>query len=427
MKLDAFTKQFEDDHNLSRELSLLNDLAQRGAPVPKVLATDHRALTIEMEHRGQSLAEWMHERPDDEVVQMLSPALAAFDRVARLGVFHLDVAARNVLLESPNSRQAQVIDFSAALCARFPLQKPLWLRVNPSIHHPELARAIEADWRAFFEAVGLPVPENFVDHFDIPWDRYAGHWPSSIAANSLNHQHALLAYGLAGLLDEVGATLTSAHRSRLSPWAQVLRACQTQAEAQKQIAAAIRSLGTQDATPMPTAVHGRAGGRLGDDGLAEDPRASQASSAARRQPAQRGHAAPAEAGAAAESSAGSWSVAKEPDGFSWQARALLAALPVAGFIITDQVYISQAARLGDMAFYSALATIPVLMLLLASLAQTGGLNLQRVCMLVLAALQFMLARDLWPQVGPLWAGLTLLPGSLGVVGIVMRWRRSPMR
>lgn len=178
---------------------------------------------------------------------------------------------------------------------------------------------------------------------------------------------------------------------------------------------------------MPTAVHGRAGGRLGDDGLAEDPRASQASSAARRQPAQRGHAAPAEAGAAAESSAGSWSVAKEPDGFSWQARALLAALPVAGFIITDQVYISQAARLGDMAFYSALATIPVLMLLLASLAQTGGLNLQRVCMLVLAALQFMLARDLWPQVGPLWAGLTLLPGSLGVVGIVMRWRRSPMR
>jgi hypothetical protein len=47
-------------------------------------------------------------------------------------------------------------------------------------------------------------------------------------------------------------------------------------------------------------------------------------------------------------------------------------------------------------------------------------------MLVLAALQFMLARDLWPQVGPVWAGLTLLPGSLGVVGIVMRWR-SPVR
>ena len=421
MKLDAFTKRFEDDHNLSRELSLLNDLAQRGAPVPKVLATDHRALTIEMEHRGQSLAEWVHERPDDEVVQMLSPALAAFDRVARLGVFHLDVAARNVLLESPSSRQAQVIDFSAALCARFPLQKPLWLRVNPSIHHPELARAIEADWRAFFEAVGLPVPENFVDHFDIPWDRYAGHWPSSIAANSLNHQHALLAYGLAGLLDEVGATLTSAHRSRLAPWAQVLRACQTQAEAQKQIAAAIRALGTQDATPMPTAVH--TGGKgTAERSSADAPPASRAATSGPMNDADRSAAAPA-----VEPTAGAWPPSAEPDGFSWQARALLAALPVAGFIITDQVYISQAARLGDMAFYSALATIPVLMLLLASLAQTGGLNLQRVCMLVLAALQFMLARDLWPQVGPLWAGLTLLPGSLGVVGIVMRWRRSPMR
>lgn len=421
MKLDAFTKRFEDDHNLSRELSLLNDLAQRGAPVPKVLATDHRALTIEMEHRGQSLAEWVHERPDDEVVQMLSPALAAFDRVARLGVFHLDVAARNVLLESPSSRQAQVIDFSAALCARFPLQKPLWLRVNPSIHHPELARAIEADWRAFFEAVGLPVPENFVDHFDIPWDRYAGHWPSSIAANSLNHQHALLAYGLAGLLDEVGATLTSDHRSRLAPWAQVLRACQTQAEAQKQIAAAIRALGTQDATPMPTAVH-TGGEGTAERGAADASPASRVFTSGKMNDAGRPGAA-----AAVEPTAGAWPPSAEPDGFSWQARALLAALPVAGFIITDQVYTGQAARLGDMAFYSALATIPVLMLLLASLAQTGGLNLQRVCMLVLAALQFMLARDLWPQVGPLWAGLTLLPGSLGVVGIVMRWRRSPMR
>jgi hypothetical protein len=421
MKLDAFTKRFEDDHNLSRELSLLNDLAQRGAPVPKVLATDHRALTIEMEHRGQSLAEWVHERPDDEVVQMLSPALAAFDRVARLGVFHLDVAARNVLFESPSSQQAQVIDFSAALCARFPLQKPLWLRVNPSIHHPELARAIEADWRAFFEAVGLPVPENFVDHFDIPWDRYAGHWPSSIAANSLNHQHALLAYGLAGLLDEVGATLTSAHRSRLAPWAQVLRACQTQAEAHKQISAAIRALGTQDATPMPTAVH-TGGQGTAERSSADASPASRAATSGPRNDSGRPAAVPA-----VEPTAGAWPPSAEPDGFSWQARALLAALPVAGFIITDQVYTGQAARLGDMAFYSALATIPVLMLLLASLAQTGGLNLQRVCMLVLAALQFMLARDLWPQVGPLWAGLTLLPGSLGVVGIVMRWRRSPMR
>ena len=405
MKLDAFTKQFEDDHNLSRELSLLNDLAQRGAPVPKVLATNHRALNIEMEHRGQSLADWVHERPDDEVVQMLAPALAAFDRVARLGVFHLDVAARNVLLESPSSRQAQVIDFAAALCARFPLQKPLWLRVNPSIHHPELARAIEADWRAFFEAVGLPVPENFVDHFDIPWDRYSGHWPSSIAANGLNHQHALLAYGLAGLLDEVGATLTSAYRSRLAPWAQVLRACQTQAEAQKQIAAAIRALGTQDATPMPTALHTKTSAQHPSAPMSDGDRSA---------------AAPA-----VEPSAGAWPRSAQPDGFSWQARTLLAALPVAGLIITDQVYTGQAARLGDMAFYSALATIPVLMLLLASLAQTGGLNLQRVCMLVLAALQFMLSRDLWPQVGPLWAGLTLLPGSLGVVGFVMRRSYPP--
>ena len=95
---------------------------------------------------------------------------------------------------------------------------------------------------------------------------------------------------------------------------------------------------------------------------------------------------------------------------------------MAGLVLTDHVYTTQAAQLGDPAFYSALAAIPALLLLLASLAQTGGLNLQRVCMLVLAAIQFMLARDLLPQVGPLWAGLTLLPGSLGAVGIVIRLR-----
>lgn len=399
MKLGAFTKPFEDEYNLSRELSLLNDLAQRGGPVPKVIATDHRALTIEMEHRGQSLAEWMHERPDHEVVQMLAPALAAFDRVARLGVFHLDVAARNVLLESPGCRQAQVIDFSAALCARFPLQKPLWLRVNPRVHHPALASAIEADWQTFFAAMGLTIPANFVDHFDIPWDRYANHWPSGVAVNGLNHQHALLAYGLAGLLDEVGATLTSDHRSRLVQWAQALRACQTNAEAQKQIAAAIRGLGTDtdNATPRPTARHTDT----------HTPPQPSAQTPPQPPPAQWGQAGPDQIGS---------------DQYSWQVRALLAALPVAGLILTDHVYTTQAAQLGDPAFYSALAAIPALLLLLASLAQTGGLNLQRVCMLVLAAIQFMLARDLLLQVGPLWAGLTLLPGSLGAVGIVMRLR-----
>ena len=402
MKLGAFTKSFEDEYNLSRELALLNDLAQRGGPVPKVLATDHRALTIEMEHRGQSLAEWMHERPDNEVVQMLAPALAAFDRVARLGVFHLDVAARNVLLESSGSRQAQVIDFSAALCARFPLQKPLWLRVNPRVHHPALASAIEADWQAFFTAMGLNIPVNFVDHFDIPWDRYASHWPSGVAVNGLNHQHALLAFGLAGLLDEVGATLTSDHRSRLDHWAQALRACQTNAEAQKQIAAAIRGLGTDtdNATPRPTARHT-------DTHTPPPPSPRPSPQPSAQTPPQRPPA--------------QWAQASS-DQYSWQARALLAALPVAGLVLTDHVYTTQAAQLGDPAFYSALAAIPALLLLLASLAQTGGLNLQRVCMLVLAAIQFMLARDLLPQVGPLWAGLTLLPGSLGAVGIVMRLR-----
>lgn len=419
MKLDAFTKRFEDDYNLSRELALLNDLAQRGAPVPKVLATDHRALTIQMEHRGQSLLEWLHDRPDNEVLQMLAPALSAFDRVARLGVFHLDVAARNVLFDAPTSRPAQVIDFSAALCARFPLQKPLWLRVNPSIHHPELAEAIEADWRNFFETMSLQVPENFVDHFDIPWDEYAGHWPSNISANRLSQQYALLAFGMAGLLDEVGATLASNHRSRLALLAHELRTCQNQTEAQKQIAAAIRALSTQDTTPMPKAL------RLGGGQSHNESDRLQSSTSANRRATPGDDAARSAAAPDVTSPAEARPLAPEPDGFSWQARALLAALPVAGLILTDQVYTRQAAKLSETAFYSALAVIPVVILLLASLAHSGGLNLQRVCMLVLSAIQFMLALDLWPQAGPLWAGLTLMPGCLSVVGIVMP-RRSSM-
>jgi len=415
MKLDAFTKQYEDGHNLSRELALLNDLAQRGAPVPKVLFTDHRAFTIEMEYRGESLAKWLNEGPDEEVIQMLAPTLAAFDRVARLGVFHLDVAARNVLFDSPSSRHAQIIDFSAALCARYPLQKPLWLRVNPSIHHPDLARAIEADWRMFFEAMDLPVPDNFVDHFDIPWDRYADYWPSCINANGLIQQHSLLAFGLAGLLDEVGATLGSRHRGRIAPLADALRNCHNQNDAQKQIAAAIEELGSRGATPMPTALHES---RIRSTIAAARP---QASSSGQSQTATGDTVARPINASNEPSSARLSQKALEPEGLSWQVRALLAALPVASLALTDQVYTRQALLLGDAAFYCALAVIPVLMLLLVSLVQRGGLNLQRVCMLALLAIQLVLAQDVWLQAEPIWAGLTLMPSALGVVGIVISW------
>lgn len=400
----SFTKTFEDEYNLARELALLNDLGQRAASVPRVLASDHRALTITMEHRGQSLAQWTHELPDDQVIVCLGAAIAGFDRVARMGVFHVDVAARNVLLESASAPKAQIIDFAAALCSRFPLQKPLWLRVNPSLHHPALAQAIEDDWGQFFKAIGRPGPGSFIEDFDIPWEQYSQYWPTTLAVNGINHLHAVLAYGLAGLVREVARSLATDGRERLEAVAQELADCQTNADAQRTIGAAIRALSSDNATPMPRAQRGGAlpaAEPAKTDG-ATDERRSRWAKKVESEETQRGIVI---------------------DELPWLTRALLAALPLLGLWLTDYVYQSQGAVLGNNAFYSALVCVPIVVLLLVSLTQSRGLNLQRVSMLVLGFLQFVLAQDLWPQAGAIWSALTLVPGVIGIVGVIAPRRR----
>ncbi len=401
---NSYTKAFEDEYNLSRELALLNDLGQRAGPVPKVLASDHRALGITMEHRGQSLAAWANELPDDQLLVMLGAALAGFDRVARLGVFHMDVATRNVLFESATSPKAQIIDFAAALCARFPLQKPLWLRVNPRLHHPLLAAAIEADWRAFFQDIGQAAPASMVEDFDIPWSLYSNYWPTRLAVNELNHLHAMLAYGMGGLVEELSRGLASDARSRLVAISDELKDCQTNAEAQRAVSSAIRSLSNEDATPMPRAQRSdghanNAPGRGSADSRADGPAKGR--------------------GGKEEVDAPGTERGGVVDELPWLTRALLAALPLLGLWLTDYVYQSQGAILGNNAFYSALVCLPIVVMLLVSLTQSNGLNLQRVSMLVLGVLQFVLAQDLWPQAGALWAAATLVPGVIGIVGVVV--------
>jgi len=417
----SFTKTFEDEYNLSRELALLNDLGQRAAPVPRVLASDHRALTITMEHRGQSLAQWTHELPDDQVMVCLGAAIAGFDRVARMGVFHVDVAARNVLLESASAPKAQIIDFAAALCSRFPLQKPLWLRVNPSLHHPTLAQAIEDDWEQFFKSIGRPGPGSFIEDFDIPWEHYSQYWPATLAVNGVNHLHAVLAYGLAGLVREVGRSLATDGRERLEAVAQELADCQTNADAQRAIGAATRALSSDNATPMPRAQR------------ADTSPTARPASASPKESGRAINTYGSEAdGSITEGRRSKWAKEAESEGtqrsvvideLPWLTRALLAALPLLGLWLTDYVYQSQVAVLGNNAFYSALVCVPIVVLLLVSLTQSKGLNLQRVSMLVLAFLQFVLAQDLWPQAGAIWAALTLVPGVIGIVGVIAPRRR----
>ncbi|NBT35836.1 MAG: hypothetical protein EBT03_09940 [Betaproteobacteria bacterium] len=373
MSLEIFSKQFEDEYNLSRELALLADLAQRSAPVPRVLSSDYRQLTVTMEHKGQSLDHWFTSLRSEEICTALSRSIQAFDQVARHGVFHLDIAARNVLFESPRSHTAQVIDFNAALCPRFPLQKPLWLLANPVTHHPDIAAAIERDWSNFFESVGLEPPPSYERAFDIPWERYQTYWPGNVAANEVGQPWVALAFGLGGLLLEALPFLDKGASDQVRPMAQKLRSVDSDTQAQVCIAEAARVLAPHAATPVPRALSlGRS------EGLSGRPPSPKGNTPRR-------------------------SVLRRI------LHTLGGGLALAGLWLTDFVYSSRAAILGDWAFYSAIVATLLVFFLLLALILRGGKVLRSTLLLALLVAQAVFVRDLWPQVGPLFAVVTLMP------------------
>jgi len=209
-----FIKKFTDAYSLSREYFFLDMLNQYGAPVPKVFQNNSEKLEIEMQFAGVDMHSWLHgldfsNKNQFYALKALFKALESVKKVSDLGVWHLDLAFRNFLIDTQNSSEPNVyiIDFSLAISSQLPLQKPLWIRPDSNLHHPDLKEAVVSDWTNFFVKANLSVPMSFEQSFDIPLNYYSQIWLNSLHADSLSKPWCVISHSLGVLLQDASNAL----------------------------------------------------------------------------------------------------------------------------------------------------------------------------------------------------------------------------
>jgi hypothetical protein len=404
-----FVKHFEDTYLLSRELQVLTDLGQRGAPVPRVLATNYEARTITMTHGGIALPDEFTKigsRHADKVSWLRTSGpqvLNAILLICHHGVYHLDLACRNILI---SQGRPLIVDFGLALCSRFPLQKPLWLIPSEKLHHPSLIAALQSDWNAFFlhspelrefcAKNGLACPPPLTNGLSLPASAYSRYWPAQLTANAIADPMLLVAYNVGALLDEISQYLgiTGNDARAIGLIRNRLQSLSDHTPAAQRIQEAVAALEDLGGTPRPRLA--------GVEGPSASPHA-QADSAHRR------HAPPDSGRRMGEMRRmGLWPPSR---GLRWPVRAGAVSLTLLGFAAIDAAYRDTGAVLGDSTFIAALFVLATGLGLVVTLAFLRGLLAQRMLSLVLAVLSLPFISELWqqgasiPQVGAAIAAL----------------------
>lgn len=409
-----FVKTFEDAYLLSRELQLLTDLGQRGAPVPRVLATDYQARTITMTHGGTALTDELAQigsRYADKLSWLRTSGpevLTAILAVCHHGVYHLDLACRNILMAKG---RPMIVDFGLALCSRLPLQKPLWLIPSERLHHPELIAVLKSDWNDFFlhspelrdycARNGLPCPPPLTNGLALPGTAYSGYWPSTLRANAIANPMALVAYNLGALLEEIieRIEITGPDAQAVGRIKDRLQSLTDKTPPLQRVHEAVSALQDLGGTPRPSA------------------RRPESASAPRESHDQDGlneaRPVPKPARPRVMSSRGHWPPAAW---LHWPIRAAAVCLSLAGFALVDSAYRQTGATLGDSAFFTALVVMAAAPALVITLAFSRGLLAQRMLSLVLLVLSLPFVVELWEQGATiLQAGLPLAALAIGLV------------
>lgn len=200
----TYLKVFPDRYTLLHEQQILDYLNQRSAPVPVVRRVDLDQSIIEMDEAGQDMWSWIHhDRPaPEELFNTLSRAIDVILTVADLGVWHLDIALRNLVVspsEPGHPRLVLLIDFANSISDGFPLQKPLWML--PAAHqHPELRHGLTQDWQSFYTRLNLAHPQEWDKPFEIPKDLYQQDWTEDLKVEAIEHRWCVLAHSVGQLI-----------------------------------------------------------------------------------------------------------------------------------------------------------------------------------------------------------------------------------
>ncbi len=209
---NTYRKEFPDsaggEYAQSREYQFLDLLNQLNASVPEVHSNNKKERYIEMAHAGVNLMEWLKELPASVQGQSLAfdalqQSLKIVDNLAKLNIWHLDLALRNfVVKQALNSNYIEVflIDFSLAVSKRLPLEKPLFMLPDNRQQHPILYEAIKRDWQQFFKRNELLEPEKYDFKMEIPMAIYKSDWSSNLVVDNILQPWCVISHSLGNML-----------------------------------------------------------------------------------------------------------------------------------------------------------------------------------------------------------------------------------
>ena len=218
-------KTFSDRYAMLHEQQVLDYLNQRHAPVPKVIVSHLEQSYLDMDHGGKDLQAWIQDtRPSPQSLsKALSLAVQAAMRVAELGVWHVDIALRNFVIQDAENSEPTVllIDFSNAISQQFPLQKPLWM-LPTAQQHPLLRQSLILDWQAFYARHQLPSPTHWDQAFDVPVKLYQEDWTCGLQVEAISNRWCILAHSLGQMILQVQSNLDATAQTAHRTWAPLL-------------------------------------------------------------------------------------------------------------------------------------------------------------------------------------------------------------
>lgn len=247
-----YRKQFASRYEHAREQQILEYLGQRQGPVPPVVLSHAEDGYLDMHHGGTNLHQWLTagQASTPMALHVVAHALSALITTAQLGVWHIDIALRNfVVQDSGKSGPPRVwlIDFGNAICPHFALQKPLWMLPHAE-QHPELQKALIEDWQGFYQRHQLTPPADWHAPFDVSKKMYDEDWSQGLQVESVALRWCITAHGAAQMLLQAAPLMPGLpdllHRHFLD-----LRHLQDEADAQSRLTLCLNALHHASAPP----------------------------------------------------------------------------------------------------------------------------------------------------------------------------------
>jgi hypothetical protein len=251
---DIYRKQFASRYEHAREQQILEYLGQRQGPVPPVVLSHAEDGYLDMHHGGTNLHQWLtaSQVNTPTALQVLANALSALISTSQLGVWHIDIALRNFVVQDRGERDAPrvwLIDFGNAICPHFALQKPLWMLPHAE-QHPTLQKALIQDWQSFYQRHHLPHPADWHAPFDVSKHMYDEDWSQGFQVESMTLRWCITAHGTAKILLQ-SASLVSEFPDPLRGHFVGLLNLQDEADAQSRLENCLLALQNACVPPVP--------------------------------------------------------------------------------------------------------------------------------------------------------------------------------